>query len=239
MKVSVPTSTNRPTFWRRFCEALSKNSVELEVIMVGPFDDAAKEIKLPIPVRYIQSNANPTLAWEIGARQATGDFLSFGADDFCLSPGFLDDAVKAYQNLTEFDMIAARYYKNNEDLFGGMRLSSIPDMPLTPVHGVVRASAHKSAQGIDRRFHAVLWDADLYMRFYQAGGRTTLLEGHRIDEIDHNSETGFTILDDTSLFTRNCVRDHQVLSDMWFVGGRPQLFRNAPVAPYSEEETRV
>ncbi len=222
-KISIITATNRPQHWQRFCDHISKNSIEIENIFVGPINQ--ENIELAVPTRFISTGTHPALAWEIGVRKATGDLVCYAADDICFTPGFFDAAAAA--NITGFNMVTARFYQDNIDQFGGMRMMSHPSMPLTPVAGVMLKESHLKLGGIDRRFNAVLWDADLYMRFYEAGGRTTLLDGHICREIVHGS----------TMFVRNYDRDIKIIHDLWFKNGSPQLNRNSPIQPYTDEET--
>ena len=42
MKLSISVATIRPTFWKRLCDSLAQNNVELEVIFVGPIAERPK-----------------------------------------------------------------------------------------------------------------------------------------------------------------------------------------------------
>lgn len=51
MNLSIVVATNKETYWKRFCEALTKNNAEFELIFVGPVGDGDKS--LPVATRFI------------------------------------------------------------------------------------------------------------------------------------------------------------------------------------------
>lgn len=225
--VSIIVCTNRTQYWERFCAHIVPNVVDKEVIFVGPVSTSG--LRLPTAVKHIMSGANPARCWEIGARHCRGDLVCFAPDDIIFTPGFFDAAVTAMSGLGEYDMVTACFYQNNINQFGGMRMMSDPSMPLTPVCGVLRTASHRKLGGVDRRFHAILWDADLYLRFIAAGGSTTLIEGYSCHEVGH----------DSLMFVNNYQRDLAVIHDLWFVNGKPQCTRRSGVQPYSDSETGI
>lgn len=226
MKLSVVVATNRNAFWRGFCDSLANNRAEMEVIFVGPI--GIGEPGLPVPSRFIDI-PDPTVGaarcWEIGARAASGDLLGLMADDCVLSPGCLDAVVSA-ASLPHHpcDTFTARYFHNGHDESAGQRMWSIPAMPLLPVGGFGFTEAHHALGGIDKRFHAVFWDADLYMSLHAAGGRTTLLDGHTCHE-QHTSH---------SLYHLNAPHDGEVLMRMWPQPLHPDMQRAEARQPWED-----
>ena len=223
-KVTVVVSTNKTTYWQRFCDAIAQNNLPVDIIMVGPLGNQG--IKLPVSVRHIKSNARPAMCWAIGCREATNEFVCPAADDCIFTPHFFDAAVAAMPHLGEFDMLTGRYFNNGCDQFGGMRIMSVHSMPLLPVGGVSRTASYRKLGGIDKRFHAVVWDTDLYQRHLEAGGTTTLMEGHSYHEVS----------DGHSMFVANHEADVSTLRSFWFTGKQPNLHRSRPVEPYTDEE---
>lgn len=226
MKITVATCTNRPHYWPRFCENLAKSAVELEVIFIGPVSKSDAP-KLPVPVKYITTNAKPALAWEMGARAATGELLCLSGDDFVYSDGFFNDTERvARASRTRFDMFTARYVHNNKEQIAGQMYLGHNSMPLMPVAGIMYTEDHHALGGLDRRFHATLWDTDLFCRAYAAGGRTTLMCGHTVHEIGH----------DSTMFVRFSGQDKAVLEPLWAYNPTDILRRNSPLEPYSIDE---
>ena len=100
------------------------------------------------------------------------------------------------------------------------------DMPLLPVGGFTFTETHREMGGLDRRFHGVFWDADLYMHQHQLGGRTTLLQGHEYHEQNplHN------------LFTAFAPRDGEVLKMLWPEPLTPDMKRSCPRECWDEDD---
>lgn len=226
MKVTIALSTNRPHYWQRFCENVSHNSVQLELIFVGP-SSLENLPRLTIKPKFISTNALPALCWEIGARAATGDLLCLSGDDFCYEPGFFDHVVAAAKlRRAKYDMFTGRYVHNGKEQAPGQMMLSGKNMPLLPVAGVGYTEDHHKLGGIDKRFQATLWDTDLYQRFFQAGGGTTLLPGHAIQEIGT----------DSTMFVKFSEIDKVILKQLWFKNGQPTLERSSPIQSYSNDE---
>lgn len=231
MKISISVSVNRVDHLDRFCNALAHNSVDLEVIFVGP---VKKFIEMPfaVPTRFIDvpGQVGAAQCWAIGAHEAKGDLLGFASDDVVYSQGFLDDVEKQASLLHQpNDMFTARYFFNNRDQFGeGMRIRGYPYMPTLPVCGFSFTEDHIKLGGIDRRFRAVLWDSDLYMHMYSLGGHVTVLDNHSCDEV--NGVNG--------LFERNAGYDWPVLEKFWPPPISADMKRALPRETWTEQELR-
>lgn len=229
MKLSLIVATNRPAYWPHYFNSLVDVKTELEVIVVTPCADRPA---LPVPATFIISAAKPTMCWEMGSRIATGDLLALGADDMTYQSGFIDAVAATAPNMgSVYDMITARYFRNGVDQLPYQRMLSIPSMPLLPVGGFVRTDIYRQLGGIDSRFNAVLWDADLYMRCYEAGGRTTMLT----DYIFHEDNPDIH----NHLFANNNVHDRAVLESLWFRRGIPGMKRLSPVQSFDDGEIRT
>lgn len=217
MKLSIVVATNKATYWARFCDALSKNDAQVEVLFVGPIGPGVDG--LSVPARFIDipdPGIGAARCWEIGARAATGDLLGLAADDCVYTPGYLD-AVVAAASLPHnpFDTFTAKYIHNGNDDSAGQRMRSVQVMPILPIGGFSFTEDHHVIGGIDKRFHGVFWDADLYMHMYQLGGRTTLLEGHTCEEQNttHN------------LYQQCSWNDGLVLDALWPAPYHPEMKR--------------
>jgi hypothetical protein len=232
MKTSIVLSSNRPRFWRGFCDALTNNSTEIEVIIVSPINRPIAP--LPMPVRFFRANTSYPLGNEVGARQATGDLLCIPPDDVLFTPGFFDDVVQAAKQASnEFTMFSAKYYHDCDPTTWHAvthKILNDDTMPLIPLCGVTLTTSHHKLSGIDKRFRGVLWDTDLFMRFHEAGGRTTLLEKHQCREFH---------LEQSNLFVTHRDHDIQLTRDLWSKDGRLTTTRNMPVMPYSDKETEA
>lgn len=233
IKMSMVVATNRFDFLQRFCQSFGRDTLlrktpeEFEVVFVGPLNGNPADYQ--VPVRFIQSNANAALCWEIGARAARGSLLGLAADDCVFSDGYLDNVlVLAEQSLASgriWDMFTGRYVHNGEDRFAGQRLMSKPNMPLLPVGGFTFTTSHHQLGGVDSRFKAVLWDTELYMNHVQSGGVCHLVGGHVCHEINPVSK----------LFVDNHIHDKTIIESLWFRGGKPLMTRNSQRQRYSDD----
>lgn len=223
MKLSVVMSTNRPHYWQRCYDYLAKNSIETEVVLVGP--SVKNNHPTSLKTVAINSNELPALCWEIGARHATGDLLCLTCDDFIHSDGFFDDVAKiASTNYRKFDSFTPRYVHNDKEQIAGQMMLGIKCMPLLQVAGVMYTSDYLELKGVDRRFRATLWDTDIYMRAFEKGGRTTLLCGHTIHEVGR----------DSMMFVNFSSGDKVVLDDLWQNGFK----RTSAVQSYTDQEIK-
>jgi hypothetical protein len=226
MRVSFSISTNKPTYWHRFCEAISHNNVELEVVFVG-ICDGHEGMKFPVPTKFVQTPVNPAQCWEAGTRIATGDIICIAADDFIFTPGVVDDAVKALANTNNmYDVASAKYWYNDQDYYFGMYMFSQMHMPLLPMGGFALAESHRNIGGIDKRFKCVVWDTDLYMRFCEAGGHTILMENHKYHE-----KGGLN-----GLYARNEHIDVPTLRSFWTRNGKLSTNRTCPPIPFDDKD---
>jgi hypothetical protein len=222
LRVSFSISTNKPNYWLRFCEAVSHNDTELEVIFIG-ICDGYEGMKFPVPTKFVPTPVNPAQCWEAGIRIATGDIICLAADDCIFSPGIVDDAVKALEKTqNRFDMVTGRYLFDGADFLFAMRMLSNSQMPLLPIGGFTFKDSHRRLSGIDKRFRAVAWDTDLYMRFCEAGGKTHLLDSHSCNETGNLS----------SLFPKNSDLDIPTLKAFWDTNS---LQRRHTVVPFDDE----
>ena len=223
--ISISVSTNRSKYWSRFCEALALNSVELEVIFVGPVSALPRD-PLPVPARFIDvpEEICPAQCWEMGARAARGELLGLSCDDFVFSPGFLDAvAVEAGKFSHDMDMISARYVDNGRESLSEQHMASGEDMPLLPLAGFYTTESYHRLGGIDRRFIGTLWDVDLYMHRYSLGGRTVLLEEHSCSELDYSNH---------SLCSRFKTKDENILAELWPAPRHRGMKRALPRLPF-------
>lgn len=219
--ISISITTNRSGYWLRFCEAVARNDVELEVIFVGPVAALPKE-ELPVLTRFIDVPADfcPALCWEIGAREARGELLGLSCDDFVFSAGFLDAvAAELSKPHHEMDMVTARYVDNGKDSLHEQHMAGGEDMPLLPLAGFYTTESYHKLGGIDRRFVGALWDVDMYMHRYELGGRTFLLSEHECAEVDNSSH---------SLCERFKSKDELLLADLWPAPRHPSMKRALP-----------
>lgn len=226
-KITTVVSTIHPGNWVAFCAGMARNSIEQKVIFIGPYGPEHSPGPLAVPVEFIHSAAKPAQCWEIGVRAVTSDLVCTSCDDWFYSDGFLDDVhelAKTSRNV--LDTYTGRLLTNGVDCTPGQMMCGSKNMPLLSVAGVGFTEGHHKIGGIDRRFHATLWDTDLYTRMFVEGGRPTLLPGHISEERGYDSD----------MSKKWMPNDHPILLNLWAPLGRFQLARNGGVDSYSEAE---
>ena len=138
------------------------------------------------------------------------------------------DKAKRYAAASQphhpYDTFTARYTHNARDESAGQRMWSVPTMPLLPIGGFSYTEDHHKIGGIDKRFHGVFWDADLYQHMYQLGGRTTLLSDHTCDEQNGSH----------MLYGQNEIEDGRTLRQLWLPPVHPEMKRADVRQPWGE-----
>lgn len=223
IKLSVVVSSIRPHRWYNFCTYVSKNNLSLEVIFVGPPSNIDIN-SFPVPARFYKTNCNAARCWAIGSYFARSEFIVHAADDCYFSHSFFDTAVDILSRSGPLDMVTALYVRDHANQLHDMRMA--PGMPLLPVGGVTRLQGFHTVGGIDKRFHSVVWDSDLYTRFIVKGGSTILLDKHEYHELSNES----------SLFEIHHRPDKTLLDLLWKRNGIYTLNRTSETQSYTHEE---
>ena len=217
-KLRIVVATNRTQFWEQFVTYMSQNSVEHEILFVGP---AMEHPSVPAHVSFVDVPPHASGAarcWEIGARMAKHELLGLMPDDVLFTSGFLDAVVEeAAKPHHCYDTFTARYMHNGKDSLADQRMWGDPALPLLPLCGFSYADAHYKIGGIDKRFNAVFWDSDLYMHMNQLGGGVTLLYEYMCYEhrIEHD------------LCNQHAAHDGKVLAELWPGPFGPEMKRTS------------
>ncbi|MDB5038374.1 MAG: hypothetical protein JWQ35_1902, partial [Bacteriovoracaceae bacterium] len=165
VKVSIFASAIRCENWLNFYKSFQRtNRVPFEIIFVGP---RQPDFKLPANFHFVQTNLKPAQCSAIAAERSRGEMLFQVVDDIEYTPGAMDqmydEAVKNKNSMT-----SCHYYFGAEDLT--LKQNACGEvttrLPLLPVCGMFSQDLFRKAGGLDRRFEAVYWELDLYMRFH-------------------------------------------------------------------------
>lgn len=216
-KLSVVVSVNKAFLWKNLFDTLVQNSIDLELIFVGQWNDPEPDI----PCIKIRTGVKASHCWEIGARAATGEFLCLTCDDCLYTSGFFDEAINHLSK--PYDMVSAQYTMNNSHHIDYHRMFNQPNMPILPICGVVRTADHHAVGGIDNRFNFCVWDTDIYMRFWEKGGTTTMLNHHRCNEIMQYS----------SMSQKHAGEDCNTLRNFWYENGVFLNKRKVPIQSFN------
>ncbi len=219
--VSLFASAIHPEHWMEIYENIkSTNSVTFEIVFVGPIEPT---FALPGNFKYIKTNVKPTQCFEIAARTSVGKALLQTADDIDYSPGAVDKMFAAYSVDPKHIMSSCYYFRGTSDKraeqhFWGA-LQSQDRWPFLPVCGMYDRELHYELGGADKRFHAVQWELDMYMRLWAHGVQTVFVDATCTENMNWTS----------NMFGKNWQDRHTVV-DLW-----PNMQRKDAVQSFSNE----
>jgi len=224
MKISLYGASNRSHRWLWFYNFLKSNSVEFEVIFVGPY---VPKYVPPSNMKFIQTNVKTAQCWEIGSRHAKGELILPFADDCEFSPGLLDNMYKTYHSQTnKHAMVCAPFHFDGKSIpFAHYHHIGNKKSPRLSICGLFSKESYRKLGGIDKRFTSVQWDTDIGLRFVEVGGMTILTNGVC------NEHSG-----GSSLHGQYGSRDKDVLNSFWFKDGEFQKKRLSPVMPFNDKD---
>ena len=167
VKISIVAPTIRPHLWKELYDSCLQNTLEWEIVFVGPGD---WNYMVPGPnFRYIQSPTKPAQCYEIGFRAAQGELLHWSTDDCTYAPQALDNVYKYYKELdTEKQIIAIRPNEDGREItnhtFKGGNTT-----PMAPF-GVMSTRLFHELGGYDKQFICGQSENDVVMRVFEIGG---------------------------------------------------------------------
>ena len=163
-------------------ESLAGNKIPFEMIFVG---NKIPQFKLPENCHFIYSETKPVQCLEIGARYAQGEYIMNFADDVVFSPHALDNLYREFRELNDDKaVLSCRYVLEGKDIAGecGYYWVDNHNSPLMALSGFMKKEVWERIGGIDKRFVALFWDADIVMRVYEIGGRVVLSKDVKAEE---------------------------------------------------------
>ncbi|MDB5036555.1 MAG: hypothetical protein JWQ35_83 [Bacteriovoracaceae bacterium] len=230
IKVSLFASAIRTDCWLDFYNSLKQsNRVPFEVVFVGP---SRPDYKLPPHFKFIQSDFKPAQCTAIAANNCQGEMLLQVVDDLEFSPGAIDLLFDEVNKAPDI-MSTCHYYYGEEDCTTGQNAlgRSHDQLPLLPVCGMFRQGLFRSACGLDHRFFGVMWELDLYMRFYfEHKIKTQFVDAICKEKVDLN-KGGDRLCSRSGQSDRNLFLQFWNLED--FVCGQSSLLSRKPFEPYS------
>lgn len=195
-KISLIAPSIRPELWSQFCASLSNNTVEWEVVFVGP---KAPICDLPSNFRWIEASCKPSQCTHIAFMEAKGEYVSLTADD---AQYFTPNRRGALDNMIDFIEkfpISSRHTPSNklfyikEKIAYGFRMfedsfcvessqthylvpkdkNPLTTSPLLYPFFVIRKDVYIELGGYDRRFICGQAENDFLLRLAQAYGCTS------------------------------------------------------------------
>jgi len=129
--------------------------------------------ELPENFSFIYSEVKPAQCWELGSSRAIGEYIMPVADDLIFSEGVLNELYRYQTEETGKVVVSCRYKQGWGDnkVRDDIMFFDInnPDSPPALMCPLVNRKIWESLGGIDRRFIALYWDLDLYMRMFELG----------------------------------------------------------------------
>lgn len=227
-KISLVASSIRPHLWNDMYQSLLSNNISWEVVMVGPNPGTP-----PPNFKYIQSHVKPAQCYEIGFRNATGELISWTADDATYSPGALDQAYEHWKALNNRKaMIAFRTVEDGRDITDVHRLRGRDNSaPRMAPFGLINREFFNELGGYDRRFMCGQSENDIVMRVYEAGGMLEV--SNTASALVHHEKAHFS----GTVFRQEYYHhDRRVLENSWICNGQILTKRSDPVEPFDNKE---
>jgi hypothetical protein len=237
MKVGVFCSSNKPQLWGRLCDSLSRNSVDWNLCIAGPYSPTEL---LPGNVKHIQTNVKPAQCSFIAEQNTIGDYVINVVDDIVFSPGSLDNLIKMVDNkktiasskvfgfkiMDHYNLLDPRGYPADDprSLSKDKNIRAkniILNFPL-PTGAMMYRETFDSI-GIDKSFIALYWDFDIFFELLSRGGKIVLSETSTVS-------LAYSKGNPKSFMSRlRC--DNLLLINMWLDGERFRNQRMKPINP--------
>lgn len=173
--ISVCVTAARPQNWQRVWNSFDNPRVPFEAVFVGPRHPIHA---MPSNFRFIQSLATPCQCFEMAWRAAEGTYILHIADDFeFITPQPLDHLVDTF--LAENNsraMISPSYSFNGQRLSPAINILNVEDSTsaILPTGMLLKKQALEDIGGVNQRFRAVYWDADIALRLCALGGKVVV-----------------------------------------------------------------
>lgn len=229
----------RPNRWMGLYDSIAQSGIDFDLTIIGPNEPG---FTLPDNFKYIKSNVKPVQCMEAAFRLSKGDLIIPIADDEI----FIDDAIaQVYNQYIEINdwktIVSHRYVLNGEDISEGalpaMRYYVWePTSPLAPIAPIMSRRLWKELGGIDKRFCALYWDLDVWMRVYEYGGTGILHKTAKVEEVGISVGGG-----EHNLYNKyGPTYDRRILDSLWTLPpigtGQIQKNRMSPLQPFEDKD---
>jgi len=209
-------------------ESLLPNTIEYEVIMVGPNSG-----EVPPKFKHILTNVKPAQCYEIGFRNANGELITWSADDANYSPQALDNAYKFWKSFNnEKIIIAFRTVEDGIDVTDVHRFfQNNLGTPRMAPFGLMSRELFMHIGGYDRRFIGGQSENDIVMRVLEIGGTVEICQNAAVivDHMGaHPPEIG-------SAIKESYIHDRNVLEKLWVNGNNIVKNRISSVEKFSDD----
>lgn len=229
--ISVIGAAIKTKYWLRCYESIARNNqTPFEMIFVGR---TRPDFPLPDNFRHIYSTVKPPQCVEIASREAKGEYLFPISDDLIFATMYEEES--ALGNLYEYALrlnddtatISCRYELDGKVLDHAHCFTlGNPFSPFVPICALMKTKTYRKLGGIDRRFVAIYWDIDLYMRFFEIGGKPFIAPN--VFARDDSGKGSY-------LWGRFECLDRPLLNSLWMTETKYSKTRLAPVESFDDE----
>jgi hypothetical protein len=226
--ISICASAARPKDWIETYDSLRANDLEWEMVYVGPNEPSFNLADYP-RLKFIKSNTKPAQCYQASFLNASGELLSWTADDAKYPPHALDDVYRYFKMFNNPKLVVAfRTVEDNRDITEGHRLRGRdPAAPRMAPFGVMNTEYFHKLGGYDRRFICGQSENDVVMRVYEDGGK---LEIGPVPVLVHHQKSH----NDTVFRSGYFHEDRKVLEGSWIKDGIIQSKRLDKFEPFSD-----
>lgn len=227
-EIALFASAVRKHRWMEIYESIkATNSVSFEIVLAGPIEP---DYTLPDNVRHILTTVKPSQCAEIAARNTQAPALVQFVDDLIYSEKAFDLMYEAHSKDTLNIMSTCHYCGPDGDFSAYQNIMgqpNSPDWPVLPVCGMYSKEIYHRLGGADKRFAAVMWELDMYMRFAEIGVKTEFVEATCYEPYELPREN--------TLGGRFWNHDRPLILEIW-KSENGVIQRTSPVLSFSDED---
>lgn len=210
-KISFCASSIRPNLWANMYNSLLDNTLDWEIVMVGPNQGVSPGPKF----KYIYATVKPAQCYEIAFRNSLGELISWTADDAIYTPRAVDIMYNFYKSMGNDKLVTAfRTIEDGRDITEAHRfIGRNPNAPRMAPFGVINSKLFHNLGGYDKRFLCGQSENDVVMRVLEIGGSVEVCQNAKVlvsHEKAHRSGTKFR--------TNNFFIDRAALEEEWMDG---------------------
>lgn len=217
--ITLIASAKKSYLWEKFIDSIGENKIHWQVIFVGPIINIPVN---PLPkLRCFFSEESPVECVQIAANLCNTEFIFHTADDLTfVGPNPLDRLMECFKaNDSQYLGVSCRYMLNGVDHSHYCHRFDVKDDKSPYIMGagtLMRKSTWEDLGGLDSRFIATMYDVDLFMRMYEAGGRIVLSDVY-IDEYKAKGEPTFP--------SEVWQHDRELVDSLWLHNGKAKAIR--------------
>jgi len=241
-KVSLFGSFARPKDWEWFWGQLSMNTIEYQIVMMGP--NKPDNLILPDNVMFghVQPDPGPALCCFLASKYCTGETMMQVGDDMVFTPYALDEVYNTYKRENDYKcMVHCRYgFGPDSDVTDVNTELKIPGSDKRWGLGCLYSRQfYWELGGIDKRYHAGATDGEVQLRAYSRSGRAVYASNAYVQEDltrTPGPQSGNALNFERAWYRWGGQTDNEIMRQQWFPDG---VLLNESTTPFQPIETVV